>query len=200
MMPPGSLATTEEIIELCKVVAAHHGIYSTHIRNEGTGVFAAVQEAIAIAEQSGVPVDIIHLKIADQQLWGKMPDVVAIIEAARQRGVNVQANVYPYTRGNNNLVSIIPPWAHEGGTSKLLERLRNPADRDRLKHDIRQETPGWYNHLLAVGEDWSRILVSGDNRFKGLTMDRLFNCTAKDSLHVIHWTNCSTSCLRKMAP
>ncbi|MCA9151882.1 MAG: amidohydrolase family protein, partial [Planctomycetales bacterium] len=105
MMPPGSLATTEEITELCRVVATHNGIYSTHIRNEGTGVFAAVQEAIDIAEHAGVPVDIIHLKIADQQLWGKMPDVVEVIESARRRGVNVQANVYPYTRGNNNLVS-----------------------------------------------------------------------------------------------
>ncbi len=125
-MPPGSLATTDDIVELCRAVAPYGGIYSTHIRNEGDGVFEAVKEAIEIGERAGVSVDVIHLKIADQQLWGRMNEVVELIEAARRRGVNVQANVYPYTRGNNNLVSIIPPWAHEGGTQKLLERLKDP--------------------------------------------------------------------------
>ena len=89
-------------------------------------MFDAVKEAIAIGERAGVPVDIIHLKIADQKLWGRMNEVVALIDEARKRGVNVQANVYPYTRGNNNLASIIPPWAHEGGTAKMLERLQGP--------------------------------------------------------------------------
>src|SRR6266849_9868187 len=107
-MPPGSLATTDDIVELCKVAGRYGGIYSSHIRNEGDGVFEAVKEAIAVGERAGVPVDIIHLKIADQKLWGRMNDVVALIEEARKRGVNVQANVYPYTRGNNNLSSIIP--------------------------------------------------------------------------------------------
>ena len=173
MMPPGSLATTTEIIELCRAAAAQGGIYSTHIRNEGTGVFAAVEEAIRIAETAALPVDIIHLKIADQQFWGRMHELIALIEAARHRGVNVQANVYPYTRGNNNLSSIIPPWAHEGGRGAMLERLRDPDTRQRMKRDILQGLPGWYNHFTAIGGDWSRMLVSGNNRFKGLTMDRV---------------------------
>src|SRR5438067_1732710 len=80
--------------------------------------------------------DIIHVKIADQKFWGRMKDIVALIEDARRRGVNVQSNIYPSTRGNNNLVTILPPWAHEGGTEKLLGRLRNPADRERMKKDI----------------------------------------------------------------
>ena len=100
---------------------------STHIRNEGTGVFDAVKEAIAVGERAGVPVDIIHLKIADQQYWGRMNEIVALIEAARSRGVNVQANVYPYTRGNNNLASIIPPWAHEGGTRQAARPAQGPG-------------------------------------------------------------------------
>src|SRR5436853_1336317 len=153
-MPPGSLATTEDIIELSKVVAKHGGLFSTHNRNEGTGVFDAVGEAITVGEKAGVPVDVIHLKIADQSLWGRMNEVVALIDAARKRGVNVQANIYPYTRGNNNLASIIPPWAHEGGTGKMLERLKDSAERVRLKKDIREGVPGWYNHYLAVGRDW----------------------------------------------
>ena len=132
-MPPGSLATTDDMVELCKVVAKHGGIFSTHIRNEGTDVFEAVKEAIAIGERAGVPVDIIHLKIADQKLWGRMNEIVALIEDARKRGVNVQANVYPYTRGNNDLASIIPPWAHEGGTAKMLERLKDPKQRARAE-------------------------------------------------------------------
>ncbi len=171
--PPGSLATTDDLVDLCKVVARHGGIYSTHNRHEGTGVFEAIQEAIAVGERAGVPVDVIHLKIADQKLWGRMNEVVALIEAARKRGVNVQANVYPYTRGNNNLASIIPPWAHEGGTARLLERLKDPKQRERLKKEIREGLPGWYNHYTAVGGDWSRMLVSGKGAYEGLTMDRI---------------------------
>jgi N-acyl-D-aspartate/D-glutamate deacylase len=172
-MPPGSLTTTEDIIDLCGPVARHGGIYSSHIRNEGGGVFDSVKEAIAIGEKAGVPVDIIHLKIADQKYWGRMDEIIKLIEDARQRGVNVQANIYPYTRGHNNLASIIPPWAHEGGTAKFLERLKAPKERAKMKKDIREGLPGWYNHYTAVGGDWGRMLVSGKGRYSGLTMDRV---------------------------
>lgn len=172
-MPPGSLATTDDLVELSKVVAKYRGLYSTHNRNEGTGVVDAVKEAIAIGERAGVTVDVIHLKIADQSLWGRMGELIGLIEAARRRGVNVQANVYPYTRGNNNLSSIIPPWAHEGGSARMVERLRDQSQRPRLKKEIREGIPGWYNHYTAVGGDWSRMLVSGRGDFAGLTMDRI---------------------------
>jgi N-acyl-D-aspartate/D-glutamate deacylase len=178
-MPPGSLATTDDIVELAKVVSRHGGIYSSHIRNEGTGVLDAVREAIAVGERAGVPVDIIHLKIADQQLWGHMNEVVTVIEEARKRGVNVQANVYPYTRGNNDLASIIPPWAHEGGTAKMLARLKDPDLRPRLKKEIQGGLPGWYDHYTAVGGDWSRMLVSGRGPYEGLSMDRVLVVRAK---------------------
>jgi N-acyl-D-aspartate/D-glutamate deacylase len=172
-MPPGSLATTDDLVELCKVVAKHGGLYSTHNRNEGTEVLAAVKEAITIGERAGVPVDVIHLKIADKKLWGHMNEVVALIDDARKRGVNVQANVYPYTRGNNDLASIIPPWAHEGGTGRMLERLKDAKQRERMKKDIREGIPGWYNHFTAVGGDWGKMLVSGKGAYEGLTMDRV---------------------------
>lgn len=181
MMPPGSLATTTEIVSLCEVVAKHGGIYSTHIRNEGLGVFDAVREAIEIGERAKLPVDIIHLKIADQQYWGRMAEVISLIEDARRRGVNVQANVYPYTRGNNDLVSIIPPWAHEGGTQELIARLKNPEQRARIRKEIQEGIPGWYNHYSAVGGDWSRMLVSANNSYKGLTMDRVLALRAGDT-------------------
>ena len=173
IMPPGSLATTEDLVDLCRVVKAYGGIYSTHMRDEGQGVFDSVKEAIAIGERAGVPVDIIHLKIADEKYWKRMPELVALIDEARGRGINVQANVYPYTRGNNDLASIIPPWAHEGGRSAMLERLKDRAQHERLKRDIRNGLPGWYNHYTAVGGDWSRMLISGNNRYQGQTMDRV---------------------------
>jgi N-acyl-D-aspartate/D-glutamate deacylase len=174
-MPPGSLATTDDLVELSKVVAKHGGIYSTHNRNEGTEVLAAIKEAIAVGERAGVPVDIIHVKIADQKLWGRMNEIVALIDDARNRGVNVQTNVYPYTRGNNNLASIIPPWAHEGGKAELLARLKDPEARGRMKRDIQAGLPGWYNHYTAVGGDWSRMLISGKGQWEGLTMDRVIS-------------------------
>jgi N-acyl-D-aspartate/D-glutamate deacylase len=179
MMPPGSLATTDDLVELCKVVRRHGGLFSSHVRNEGDGVLGSVKEAIEIGERAGVPVDVIHLKIADQKLWGRMNEVVGLIEAARKRGVNVQANVYPYTRGSNDLASIVPPWAHEGGTRAMLARLKDPAQRARIKKDVRDGLPGWYNHYTAVGGDWSRMLVAGKNTFEGLTMDRVLAARSK---------------------
>jgi N-acyl-D-amino-acid deacylase len=173
MMPPSSLATTDDLVELCKVVRQYGGIYSTHMRDEGLGVFDSIKESISIAERAQVPLDIIHLKIADQKYWGRMNEAIALIEEARKRGVNVQANVYPYTRGNNDLSSIIPPWAHEGGKEKMLERLADPEQRARMKKYIREGIVGWYNHYSAVGGDWSKMLISANNAYKGMTMDRV---------------------------
>ncbi len=176
--------TTDDLVELCLVVNADRGVYSSHIRNEGTDVFAAVKEAISIGSQAHVPVDIIHLKIADQSVWGRMPEIVELINNARRDGVNVQANVYPYTRGNNDLASIIPPWAHEGGAAALVERLKDRSLRDRLKRDIRDGLPGWYNHYTAVGGDWSRMQISArltkaNQAFEGQTMDRIIAAKTK---------------------
>jgi N-acyl-D-aspartate/D-glutamate deacylase len=172
-MPPDGLATTDDLVELCKVVARFGGIFVVHMRNEGSEVFAAVREAIEIGRRAGVAVEILHIKIAEQRLWGRMHEIVRLIDEARKSGVNLQANVYPYTRGNNDLASILPPWAHEGGTARLLARLKDPKERVKLKRDIRAGLPGWYNHYIAVGGDWSRMLVSANNSYQGLTMDRI---------------------------
>jgi N-acyl-D-amino-acid deacylase len=180
MMPPSSLATTDDLVELCKVVHRYGGIYSTHMRDEGLGVFKSITESIEIAERAALPVDIIHLKIADRKYWGRMREAVALIEDARKRGVNVQANVYPYTRGNNDLSSIIPPWAHEGGKEAMLQRLTDAKQRPRLKEEILEGLPGWYNHYTAVGGDWSRMLISANNAYKGMTMDRVIALRTKD--------------------
>jgi N-acyl-D-amino-acid deacylase len=173
MTPPGSLATTQDLIELCAVVREHGGVFTTHIRNEGSLVFDSVDEAIRVAEQAQVPTDVIHLKIADEKYWGNMRGIIEKFDSARRRGVNVQANVYPYTRGNNNLSSIIPPWAHEGGREKLLERLAAPEQRQRLKVDIENGLENWYNHYTAVGKDWSRMLIAEPGAYRGQTMDQV---------------------------
>jgi N-acyl-D-aspartate/D-glutamate deacylase len=178
-MPPDALATTDDLVELCKVVARYGGIFVAHVRNEGTGVLEAIREAVEVGRRAGVAVEILHIKIADRALWGRMGEVVKLVDDARKAGVNVQANVYPYTRGNNNLASIVPPWAHEGGTARMLARLKDPKLRARLKRDVREGIPGWYNHYTAVGGDWGRMLISANSAYQGLTMDRILAARTK---------------------
>ncbi|QEH35020.1 N-acyl-D-glutamate deacylase [Aquisphaera giovannonii] len=182
--PREMVSTTDDLVELGRVLRDRGGLFSSHIRNEGGEVFDAVREAIAVGERAGIRVDIIHLKIADRRLWGRMREIIELIERARARGVDVQANVYPYTRGNNDLASIIPPWAHEGGRAALLKRLNDGASRQRMKAEIRAGIPGWYNHYLSVGGDWGRMLVSAklseaNRRFEGQTMDRILALRAE---------------------
>jgi N-acyl-D-amino-acid deacylase len=160
--PPGFWISTDELVAMVKVAAESGGVYSTHIRDEGETVFKAVSEAIDIARRGGTPVDILHLKIAHQKLWGQMPELIGLIQNARNEGLDVQAHLYPYTVGQNaGLRNIIPPWAHEGGNEAMLKRLRDPSLRARLEKDISNGIPGWYNHYTAVGSDWSRIQIGG---------------------------------------
>jgi N-acyl-D-amino-acid deacylase len=157
--PPSSLATTDNLIELARVAKQYGGIYSSHIRDEGEGVFRAIDEAIQIGKGAGIPVDIIHMKIAHKNLWGRANEIIAMVQKARDAGYNIQANVYPYTAGQNNLSSIIPPWAHDGGRDKMLERLRDPAARNRMRGEILNGLPNWYNHYLATGDGWAGMLL-----------------------------------------
>ncbi len=180
LMPPSNLMTTPQLIELAKVAREYGGIYSTHIRDEGQGVYRSIEEAIAIARGARIPVDIIHLKIADQKLWGQMKEVISMIDKARAEGLDIRTNVYPYTAGQNNLRAIIPPWAHNGGNTKMLERLRNPADRERMKKEIRSGLPGWYNHYLATGGGWAGMLLVSlkSERFQPFTGKRMSDLIA----------------------
>lgn len=96
-----------------------------------------------------------------------------------KRIVDVQANVFPHVRGHNNLASIVPSWAHEGGTAKMLDRLKDAEARKRIKKDVEGGIAGWYNHYTAVGRDWKRILLSGPGKYGGLTMDRVLAARKK---------------------
>jgi N-acyl-D-amino-acid deacylase len=159
LMPPSNLITTAQLIDLAKVAREYGGIYATHTRDEGAGVFRSVQEAIDIGKGAHIRVDILHLKIADKKFWGQMNEIVSMIAKARGEGYDIQANVYPYTAGQNNLRAIVPPWALDGGNAKMLDRLRDPSLRARLRTDILNGLPDWYNHYLAVGGDWNAMLL-----------------------------------------
>ena len=161
LQPPSSFATSAQLIELAKAARQHGGIYSSHIRDEGEGVFRAIEEALQVGKGAGIPVDIIHMKIAHRQLWGRAGEIIAMVQKARDEGHDIRANVYPYTAGQNNLSSIVPPWAHDGGREKMLERLKDPSARTRMRGEVMNGLPNWYNHYLATGDGWSgMILVS----------------------------------------
>ena len=135
---------------------------------------AAVDEALAIGRRAKLPVDIIHLKISEHTLWGQMPRLMAKIAAARAAGADVQANVYPYWAGQNDLATIVPPWAHEGGSAALIARLKDPAQRQRIQKEITSGLPGWYNHYTATGS-WEGMLLASLSdpeykRFEGKRM------------------------------
>jgi len=189
--PPGSWIDTETLVALCEAAAPYGGSYSTHMRTEGKGVFESVAEAIDIARRAHVPVDIIHLKIADHAMWGQMPELIATIAQAREQGVQVQANVYPYRAGQNDLATIIPPWAHEGGAQELIARLKNPALRARLEREILEGIPGsnWYDHYLATGGWDGMLLVSLSNpdykRFEGMRMNEVIAALNKPPIDVL---------------
>lgn len=158
--PPGSFATTDELVELARVAARYGGTYASHMRDEGKGVVGAVQELITIAERAGLPGEIFHLKVAYEPGWGVLMDSVRmVVEAARARGVDVAANLYAYTAGGTGLEATIPSWAHEGGADSLRARLTNPAVRERLKREITTGSPGWWNIVESAG-GWDGIVLA----------------------------------------
>jgi N-acyl-D-amino-acid deacylase len=189
--PPGSWIDTDTLVAMCEVAARYGGIYSTHMRTEGRGVFESVAEAIEIGRRAHVPVDIIHLKIAEHQMWGQMPELAATIANARARGQEVEANVYPYRAGQNNLASIIPPWAHEGGSQAMIARLKDPSLRKRLESEINNGIPGsnWYNHYTATGGWDGMLLVAFSNpkykKFEGKRMSEVIRAEGKPPIDVL---------------
>jgi N-acyl-D-aspartate/D-glutamate deacylase len=143
--PPAPYAKTAELIALATEAGRYGGGYATHMRSESDDILPALDEAIRIGREARVPVEIWHLKVAGKRNWGRMPEVVAKIETARRAGVDIAADTYAYPAWFNSLSAMVPPWAHDGGTAKLLARLRDPAARRRIRHDM--ETPGsWENN------------------------------------------------------
>ena len=147
---PAPYATTEELIALAKEAARGGGIYASHIRNEGDAISTALDEAFRIGREAGIPVEIWHLKAAGKANWGRMPEIVARIEQARKSGVDVGANTYAYTAWFNSFSAIIPPWAHDGGDRKLIERLKDPAMRARIRKEMETPSSAWDNEWQEV--------------------------------------------------
>ena len=147
---PAPYAKTEELIALASEASKFGGIYATHMRNESDAVLQAIDEALRIGREGHIPVEIWHLKVAGKQNWGRMPEVVAKINAARAQGMDVAADTYAYTAWFNSFSAFIPPWAHDGGDAKLVERLKDPATRARIRKDMMTPSSEWDNEWQEI--------------------------------------------------
>ncbi len=147
---PAPYAKTEELIALAGEASKFGGIYATHMRNEGTGILAAIDEALRIGREAHIPVEIWHLKVGGKPSWGRMPEVVAKINAARAQGLDVTADTYAYTAWFNDFSAFIPAWAHDGGNAKLLERLKDRRTRDRIRQDMLTPSDQWDNEWQEI--------------------------------------------------
>ena len=142
---PAPYAKTEEIIALASEAAKFGGIYATHMRSESDNVLASIDESLRIGREAHIPVEIWHIKVAGKKNWGRMPEVVAKINQARAQGEDISANTYAYPAWFNSMSAFIPPWAHDGGDIKLIERLKDPATRARIRKDMETPSKDWDN-------------------------------------------------------
>ena len=147
---PAPYATTDELITLATEAGKLGGIYATHMRSEGDAIIPAIDEAIRIGKEANIPVEIWHLKAAGKPNWGRMPEIVQHIQQARDSGVEIGANTYAYTAWFNSFSAFIPPWAHDGGDEKLLERLKDPATRSRIRKDMETPSTTWDNEWQEI--------------------------------------------------
>jgi N-acyl-D-amino-acid deacylase len=161
--PPAPYASTAELIALAKAASRYGGIYATHMRSESNAEMAALDETFRIGREADIPVEIFHIKAAGQQNFGKMPQVIARIDQARADGIDVAADTYAYTAWENDLAAFVPPWAHDGGMAKLVERLQDPALRARMRKDMTTPTDKWDNEWLAIKSPEDILICSVNN-------------------------------------
>jgi N-acyl-D-amino-acid deacylase len=156
---PAPYASTDELIALASEAAKMGGIYATHMRSEGDAIIPAIDEVIRIAREAKIPAEIWHLKAAGKANWGRMPEIVGKIEKARQSGLDITADTYAYTAWFNTFSAFIPPWAHDGGDAKLIERLKDPAMRLRIRKEMQTPSNTWDNEWQEIAGP-EAILVS----------------------------------------
>jgi N-acyl-D-amino-acid deacylase len=147
---PAPYAKTEELIALAAEASKFGGIYATHMRNEGTGILPAIDEAVRIGREAHIPVEIWHFKVGGKPSWGHMPEAIAKVNAARAEGLDVSADTYAYTAWFNDFSAFIPAWAHDGGNAKLIERLKDPAMRARIRKDMLTPSDQWDNEWQEI--------------------------------------------------
>src|SRR5437764_9367090 len=149
--PPAFYATTDELIELCKVAAKYQGKYISHMRSEGNRLLEGLDELIRISREAGIPAELYHIKALGQQNWRKIDSVLSRIEAAQKEGLKITADMYTYTAGGTGLDASLPPWTEDGGYPALFKRLRDPATREKIKAQVNTPTDEWENMYLAAG-------------------------------------------------
>ncbi len=186
---PARFAKTGEIVELAKVAKRYGGIYTTHQRSEANALDASLAEVFEIARRAHIPAEIWHLKAAYRKNWGRMPQVLAKIRAARARGLDVTADVYPYTAASTSLSACLPPWAIEGGGEKMFARLRDPATRARIRADILKDSNEWENIYLGSGGAAGVLVGSVVNRelegLQGKRVSEIAKEQGKDELDAL---------------
>ena len=167
---PANYASTEELIELCKVAAKYQGKYISHMRSEADALVEAVDELIRISREAGLPAEIYHLKAGGEANWPKMDQVIARVEEARRQGLKITADMYTYTAGATSLDACVPPWAHDGGPDAMLKRLNDPATRGKIADEMRRPGKTWENLCLLTGSPDRVLLVGfGPEAMKPLT-------------------------------
>jgi N-acyl-D-amino-acid deacylase len=182
---PDRFASTDEIVELAKVAARFGGVYFSHQRSESGKIFESLDEVFAIAERANIPAEVWHLKTAYKANFGKMPEVLRRLEAARARGLDVSANQYPYTRASNGLDACLPLWVREGGLEKMLARLNDPAQRERIRKDMDDANATtwenqWYGSGGGDGVMVSTVLNPSLRKYEGMTLTEIGKTMGKD--------------------
>src|SRR5579862_266468 len=181
---PDTFASTDEIVELAKIARQYGGVYFTHQRSETDAIFSSLDEVFAISRRANISATIWHLKTAYRENFGKMPEVLRRIEAARARGIDVAASVYPYTRANNGLISTFPPWVLEGGTQPMIARLKDPATRERIKKEMDEPSLTWENEWRGSGGGAGIMLVGimdpALRKYEGMTLEEIGKQMGKD--------------------
>ena len=178
---PAPYAKTEELIALAAEASKFGGIYATHMRDESASVLEAIDEALRIGREAHIPVEIWHIKVAGKDNWGRMPEVVAKINAARAAGADVSADTYAYTAWYNGFSAFIPPWAHDGGDAKLVERLKDPVTRARIRKDMLTPSKAWDNEWQEIPGPDAIMIGAVENPALAPLLGKRLSETAKSS-------------------
>ena len=186
---PAFYASTEELIELCKVAATYRGKYISHIRSEGNRLIEAVTELIRISREAGVPAEIYHLKAAGKSNWSKMDKVIAMVEDARKQGLKITADMYTYTAGATGLDAAMPPWVLDGGYDEAYKRLADPAIRKKIAQAVRTPSADWENLYLSAGSPDRLLLVEFKSEalkpLTGKTLEQVAKSRGEDPVETI---------------
>ena len=186
---PARFAKTDEIVELAKVAHQYGGIYITHQRSEANAIDDSMKEVFEIARRANIPAEIWHFKTAYKKNWGRMPEMLGRIAAARRRGLKITADVYPYVAGSTSLSACLPPWALEGGTDKMIARLKDSSTRERLQKEITTDAKDWENIYLGSGGPSGILIGSVTNReldnWQGKRLSEIATAHNKDPLDAL---------------